>query len=115
MRRSLVLLVASGAAIVGLVLLLVAFIGVGAKTLEMQQTSDMPCLQAYTADLPGADVRYTAFPPQSICTYDVDGSKTSVVVASASAVTSGLGWGLALVGGGVCIGILLAPRFRRTT
>ena len=115
MRRSLVLLVASGAAIVGLVLLAIAFIGIGTKTLEMQQTSDSPCLQAYTQDLPGSDVRYTVFPPQSICTYDVDGTPTSVVVASASSVTAGLGWGLALGGGGVCLGILLAPRLRRRT
>jgi hypothetical protein len=115
MRRSLVLLVASGAAIVGLVLLAIAFIGVGTKTLEMQQTSDSPCLQAYTQDLPGSDVRYTVFPPQSICTYDVDGSATSVVLASAPPLTAGLGAVLALGGAAVCVTILLWPRLRRTT
>ena len=83
MRRPLILLIASATALVGLVILAVAFIGIGTRTLQHSQTGDSPCLQAYAADLPGSHIRYTVFPPRSICTFDVDGASTEVVVAAA--------------------------------
>ncbi len=113
MRHPLVLLVASAVALVGLVMLVVAFLGIGTHTLQTSQNGDSPCLQAYAADLPGSHVRYTAFPPQSVCTYEVDGVSTSVVVESTSATTAAVAWALALGGAGVCIGVLVAPRFRK--
>jgi hypothetical protein len=113
MRRPLVLLLASGAAIVGLVILAVAFIGLSTRTLQVSQSGDSPCLRASSQDLPGSSIRYTVFPPQSICTFDDAGTPTSVVVASSSPAVAGLGAALALGGGAVCVGVLLAPRFRR--
>jgi hypothetical protein len=112
-RRPLVLLLASAAALVGLVLLAIAFIGIGTRTLQTSQTGDSPCLQAYARDLPGSHIRYTVFPPQSICTFEVDGVSTSVVVTSASPAVAGTGAVLALGGIGVCVGVLLGPRLRR--
>ena len=113
MRRALVLLLASAAALVGLVILAVAFIGLGTKTLEVSETGDSPCLQAVAQALPGAHIRYTVVPPQSICTFDLAGTSTSSVVAATSPGVAGLGAGLALGGAAVCVGVLLAPRFRR--
>ena len=113
MRRPLTLLIASAAALVGLVLLAIAFVGIGTRTLQLSQTGDSPCLQAYSADRPGSHIRYTVFPPRSICTFDVDGESTEVVVAAASPGTAGLGALLAIGGAGVCAGVLLAPRLRR--
>lgn len=113
MRRPLVLLIASAAALVGLVMLAVAFIGLGTKTLEVSETGDSPCLQAVAQELPGSKIHYTVVPPQSICTFDDSGTSTSVVVAAASPGTAGLGAALAVGGAAVCLGVLLAPRFRR--
>jgi len=113
MRRPLVLLIASASALVGLVLLAIAFIGLGTQTLRLSETGDSPCLQAVAADQPGSQIRYTVFPPESICTFDVDGEPTSVVVAAASPTAAGLGAALALGGSAVCVGVLLAPRLRR--
>ncbi|WP_028048846.1 hypothetical protein [Cellulomonas sp. URHD0024] len=112
-RRPLVLLLASAAALVGLVILAVALVGIGTRTLQAAQAGDSPCLQSYAQDLPGSHVRYTAFPPRSICTFDVAGAPRSVVVASASPAAAGLGAVLALGGIAVCAGVLLAPRLRR--
>lgn len=112
-RRPLVLLLASAAALVGLVILAVAYVGIGTATLRASSADSSPCLRAYAADLPGSHVRYTVFPPRSICTYDVDGVPTSVVVASAATATTGLGAILAVGGIATCAGVLLAPRLRR--
>jgi hypothetical protein len=113
MRRPLTLLLASATALVGLVLLAVAFVGLGTQTLRASADGDSPCMQAYNAGHPGSHVRYTVFPPQSICTFDDSGTPTSVVVASTSLGVAGVAAALALGGIAVCAGVLLAPRLRR--
>ncbi|WP_028047730.1 hypothetical protein [Cellulomonas sp. URHE0023] len=113
MRRPLVLLVASACALVGLGLLAVAFIGIGTRTAQLSQTSDSPCMQALAAGQPGSHVRYSVFPPQSVCTFDVGGGSRSVVVAAASPTGARLGAALAVGGAAVCVGVLVAPRLRR--
>ncbi|WP_426594769.1 hypothetical protein ACPPVS_04320 [Cellulomonas sp. McL0617] len=113
MRRPLVLLLASATALVGLVILAVAFIGIGARTLQASQAGDSPCLQAYAADLPGSHIRYTVFPPRGVCTWDVDGQPQDVVVASASPRLTGVAALLAVGGAAVCVGVLVEPRLRQ--
>ncbi|MBT0995352.1 hypothetical protein KIN34_13770 [Cellulomonas sp. DKR-3] len=112
--RPLTLVLASGAAIVGVVLLLVALVTVGTRSLEATESGDVPCLQAVDADVAGAAVRNEVLPPRAVCTWtDASGTAETVVVAEASPV---LFWaGLVLFVGGVltCVGVLVAPRLRR--
>ncbi|MBO3103855.1 hypothetical protein [Cellulomonas fengjieae] len=109
-KRALALLVASGAAIVGMVLLVVCYTGIGVATLT-SATDDMhPCVAAYSAGTDSATVRYTVVPPQAVCTWDVAGEPTEVVVASAS--TALFATAAVLVVGGVlvCAGLLVSQR-----
>ena len=112
--RALILFLASGAAIIGLVLLATAYVRIGSATLLASNAGDVPCLQAYADDAPGSHVRYTVAPPQAICTWDVDGASQEVVVASASTAVFAAGAVLALGGGAVCAGMFLVPRWRRS-
>jgi hypothetical protein len=110
--RALALLVASGAAIVGMVLLVVCYTGIGVTTLTSSKDDPDPCVQAYAAGTDDASVRYTAVPPKAICTWDVAGEPTEVVVAAASPALFAVGAVLAVGGVLVCVGLLLAPRLR---
>ncbi|MEZ0449487.1 hypothetical protein [Cellulomonas sp. ICMP 17802] len=110
--RALALLVASGAAIVGLVLLVICYSGIGIATLSTSKDDPDPCVQAYAAGTDDASVRYTVVPPQAICTWDVAGQPTEVVVASASPALFAAGATLAVGGVLVCVGLLVAPRLR---
>jgi hypothetical protein len=58
-------------------------------------------------------VRYTVAPPRAICTWDVAGEPTEVVVASAPAGLAATG--ALLAGGGVlaAAALLVVPRLRR--
>lgn len=76
----LALLVGSGVALVGLVVLIVGLLGVGVTTLGSAAASDEPCIVAYDAEQ--ASVRFTMLPPRAICTWDADG--TEVVVGQMS-------------------------------
>ncbi|GCE76713.1 hypothetical protein [Cellulomonas biazotea] len=112
--QALGVLVATGAAIVGLVLLVVVYVGIGTRTLQASADgTGGPCLQAYAADEAGADVRYLVAPPQSVCSWDVDGARQEVVVASAPAGLAATG--ALLAGGGVlaAAALLVVPRLRR--
>ncbi len=111
--RALALLVASGAAIVGLVLLVVCYTGIGVSTLTSAKDDPHPCVQAYAAGTDSASVRYTAVPPRAICTWDVAGEPTEVVVASASPALFVTGAVLAVGGVLVCVGLLVVGRLRR--
>lgn len=110
--RALALLVASGAAIVGMVLLVVCYTGIGVTTLTATKDDPDPCVEAYAAGTDDASVRYTVVPPQAICTWDVDGEATEVVVAAASVPLFVTGAVLA-VGGVVVCGTLLITGRRR--
>ena len=111
--RALALLVASGAAIVGMVLLVVCYTGIGVTTLTSQNDDMDPCVAAYAAGTDDASVRYTVVPPQAICTWDVAGEPTEVVVASASPALFAVGAVLAVGGVLTSVGLLVAGRVRR--
>ncbi|HEX7806239.1 MAG TPA: hypothetical protein VF413_08745, partial [Cellulomonas sp.] len=55
-----------------------------------------------------AAVRYTAFPPQSLCTWTVDGAPREVVVASSPPAVVAAGLTAAVLGGAavVVVGVL---------
>lgn len=114
LTRPLTLVLASGAAIVGVVLVLLALLTVGTRALEATESGDVPCLTAVDAEVAGASVDNEVLPPRAVCTWtDASGAVETVVVAQASPV---LFWaGVVLFVGGVltCVGVLLAPRLRR--
>ncbi|WP_315094536.1 hypothetical protein [uncultured Cellulomonas sp.] len=112
-RRALALLVASGAAIVGMVLLVVVYTGIGVTTLTASNEDLDPCVAAYSAGTDSATVRYTVVPPQAVCTWDVAGESTEVVVASASTALFTAGAVLAVGGVLVCLVLLLGPWLQR--
>ena len=112
-RRSLALLVASGAAIVGMILLVICYTGIGVTALTSSKDDPDPCVQAYAAGTDDASVRYTVVPPQAICTWDVAGEPTEVVVASASPALFAAGAVLAVGGVVVCAVLLITGRRRR--
>ena len=111
--RALALLVASGAAIVGMVLLAVCYTGIGVTALTDTKDDPDPCVEAYAAGTDSASVRYTVAPPQAICTWDVDGEPTEVVVAAASVPLFVTGAVLALGGVLVCGVLVVGPWLRR--
>jgi hypothetical protein len=111
--RALALLVASGAAIVGMVLLVVCYTGIGVSTLSSAKDDPDPCVQAYAAGTDDASVRYTVVPPKAICTWDVAGEPTEVVVATASPVLFTVGAVLAVGGVLASVALLVASRRRR--
>ena len=112
-RRALALLVGSGAAIVGMVLLVICYTGIGVTALTDTKNDPDPCVEAYAAGTGSASVRYTVVPPQAICTWDVDGEPTEVVVAAASVPLFAAGAVLAVGGVLVCGVLLVGPWLQR--
>ena len=107
-RRALVLLVASGVALAGIVTLVVAWITIGVTALDAGRVQTEPCLVAYAAGTHDAAVHYTAFPPNSVCTWTVDGTALEVVVASSPPAVAAAGLSAAVLGGAgaVTVGVL---------
>ena len=107
-RRALVLLVASGVALAGIVTLVVAWITIGVAALDAGRAQTEPCLVAYAAGTHDAAVHYTAFPPQSVCTWTVDDTAREVVVASSPPTIVAAGLTAAVLGGAgvVAVGVL---------
>ena len=58
-------------------------------------------------------MRYTVVPPKAICTWDVDGSPTEVVVAAASVPLFATGALLAVGGVLVCGVLVVGPWLQR--
>lgn len=113
-RRSLTLVLASGAAIVGVALLLVALMSVGTRSLEASQSGDVPCLVAVDAGEGGASVDNELLPPRAVCTWtSASGTVESVVVAQASPALFWTGLVLFVGGALTCVVVLLEPRLRR--
>ncbi|CAN5248599.1 hypothetical protein BH11ACT1_BH11ACT1_10520 [soil metagenome] len=102
------LLVASGIALAGIVTLVAAWLSIGVTALDAGRVQTEPCLVAYEAGTHDAAVRYTAFPPQSLCTWTVDGSPREVVVASSPPAVVAAGLAAAVLGGAavVVVGVL---------
>ncbi|NUU18317.1 hypothetical protein HP550_13760 [Cellulomonas humilata] len=111
--RALALLVASGAAIVGMVLLVICYTGIGVTSLTSSVDDMDPCVEAYSAGTDSASVRYTVAPPRAICTWDVDGEPTDVVVAAASVPLFATGAVLAVGGVLVCGVLVVGPWLSR--
>ncbi|MBO3095743.1 hypothetical protein [Cellulomonas dongxiuzhuiae] len=111
-RRTLALLVASGLALVGVVVLGVGWAGIGITTLRASAAGSEPCLAAYEVGS-GVEIRYELLPARAVCVRDVDGTRQEVVVASVpTAVTVG---GLVLALGGIAgtVAALLPARGAR--
>ena len=111
-RQSLVLLVASGIGMVGLVVLGLAYLRVGSGTLELSAAESVPCLQAYTAQTEGAHVSYGVAPPDSVCTWQNGGVEQEVVLVSTPAGTFWLALTAAVGGIGVSAAVAV-PWLRR--
>ncbi|ADG74012.1 integral membrane protein [Cellulomonas flavigena DSM 20109] len=108
-RRALVLLVCSGLALVGVVVLAVGWIGIGTATLQATAARTEPCLLAY---VPGttAEVRYEVLPARAVCEWDVDGVRQEVVVASVPVAVTAPALLLALGGVAGTVAALLSRR-----
>ncbi|QHT55003.1 hypothetical protein GXP71_02135 [Cellulomonas sp. H30R-01] len=111
-RQALGVLLASGAAIVGIVVLVVLWLSVGARTLEASAAGGDPCLEAYAADQAGAEVSYGALPPQAVCSWEVDGERQEVVVTSAPTALAATATVLAVGGVIGAVALLVVPRLR---
>jgi hypothetical protein len=94
------------------VALVVAFVTVGVTTLNASRAGDEPCLEAYAANTHDAYVHYQAFPPRSVCEWDVDGTREQVVVASVSGPLVAVGGVLAVAGIVTSVALLVVPRVR---
>jgi len=110
-RRALALLVASGLALVGVVMLAVAWIGLGVRTLQASVTSGVPCLVAYEDD-PDVAVHFELLPARAVCVRDTGDERQEVVVATSP--TAAVVGGLVLAVGGIAgtVTLLLPPRTR---
>ena len=65
-----------------MVLLVVCYTGIGVTHPDApRRTTPTRACEAYAAGTDDASVRYTVVPPKAICTWDVDGEPTEVVVA----------------------------------
>jgi hypothetical protein len=98
-RRALALLVATGLGLVGVVMLLVAWVSVGVRTVGAgADAAPGTCLAAYEAREGGATVRFGIVPARAVCAWDVDGVRRETVVAAVptGVVVGGL---VLLVGG----------------
>lgn len=102
-RRAAGLLVGSGLALAGLVVLLVLWIGVGAGSLREGAGEKDPCVAAAAAGTDDADIRYELLPPRSVCTWTVDGRTERRELAHAPGVLAG-GAAAAVVVGLVTVG-----------
>ncbi|MDC7120919.1 hypothetical protein OMK64_05170 [Cellulomonas fimi] len=111
-RQALGVLVATGAAIVGIVVLVVLWSSVGARTLEASAAGGEPCLEAYAADDAGAEVSYGAMPPQAVCSWEVDGERQEVVVTAAPTALAVTATVLAVGGVIGAVALLVVPRVR---
>ncbi|AEI12911.1 hypothetical protein [Cellulomonas gilvus] len=114
LARPLALVLASGAALVGIALLLVSWVSVGTSSFESSERAEIPCLTAVDADAPGARTRNELVPPRTLCEWtNAAGEPETVVLGEASPAVFWLG-GVLFVGGVLtCVGLLVAPRLRR--
>ena len=109
--RPLTLLVASGAAIAGLVMLLVCWLSVGTATLDATESKAYPCLVAVDAQQAGAAVHNSLLPPRATCEWTPPGGPREVVVIAQGSTPLFLAGATLVIGGiGVCAAVLLTGR-----
>jgi hypothetical protein len=111
-----VLVAGAGLAVVGLVVLLVVWLGLVTSTLRTGLAEQGTCVSAATAGDGDAAVSSSLLPPRAVCTWTVDGRATKTVLAEGSAAVAGAALG------GTAVGVLLvaggataAWRARRAT
>ena len=115
MRRAVLMLVSTAAAIVGLVLLVAAWTNVAKTTIAATDAGDTPCLVAFGATdgpLQQASVHYEIMPPASVCSWVVEGVQEDVVVADTSATTVTVALVLLVAGAAGTITLLVLSRRR---
>lgn len=110
-EEALALLVASGAALVGLLMVVGTWLVLAVGTGAAVGAGDEPCLVAADTD-PGVRVAYGLWPPRATCTRDVAGQREEVVLVDLPSWPVPTGAALALVGGAGTVVVLL--RRRRT-
>lgn len=114
-RGALALLVASGVALVGVVVLAVGWFGIGTTTLRASAAGSEACLAAYEVGS-GVEIRYELLPARAVCVWDVGGVREEVVVASVAPAVTGGALALAVGGGAATAAVLVrARRPRRVT
>ncbi|GEL95547.1 hypothetical protein CCO02nite_22050 [Cellulomonas composti] len=112
-RRALVLFVASGIALVGVLVLVGCWIVVGARAGETTQEGSA-CLAAVDAQEPGAKIAFELMPPRSTCTfYQSDDLLVTEVLADVPPALAWAALAAALGGGLTCIAMFVVPRLRR--
>ncbi|MBW0253334.1 hypothetical protein [Cellulomonas sp. PS-H5] len=104
-RHAAVLAAGAGLAVVGLVVLLVVWVGLVTSTLRTGLGEEDTCVAAATAGEDGATVSSSLLPPRAVCTWTVDGRATETVLAERPAALAGaavgaVGVGVLLVAGG---------------
>jgi len=110
-RRALALLVTSGLALVGVVMLAIAWFGLGVRALQASATGDEPCLVASETE-PDVSLHFELLPARAVCVQAAGDERQEVVVATSPTwVVAG---GLVLAVGGIAgaVGTLLPPRAR---
>ncbi|WP_309134875.1 hypothetical protein [Cellulomonas sp.] len=110
-RRALALLVATGLALVGVVTLLVVYVGLAARAMGASVDAEQPCLVA-AQDGGTARVRHELLPPRAVCTWQADGEPREVVLASAPTPLV-VGAGTLAVAGVLATAVVLVPRGAR--
>ena len=109
--RAAAMLLATLAAVVGLLMVVGTYLAVLTTTLRTTGTQAHPCLVAYAAKESGARVHYDAAPPRAVCTWSPGGAPASAVVARGS--TAVFGTGVALAVGGIGVAAFLLATNRR--
>ncbi len=100
-RRSALLLGGSGLAILGVLTLVVVWVGLVSASLRAGLDDGGACVEAATAGTDGAEVATSVLPPRSVCRWTVDGLPVETVLAEGS---TGL---VVAAGAGVVVGVLV--------
>lgn len=97
-RHAGLLAAGAGLAVVGLVTLLVVWVGLVTSTLRTGLGDEGSCVAAATAGDGGAAVSTSMLPPRAVCTWTVDGRAAETVLAEGPAAVAGVAAGAAGVG-----------------
>lgn len=112
MTRSaaLTIFLGSGAALIGLVILVVGWMQLAVATMAPDSGTADPCVVAYEDKTAGADVSFHVLPPKSVCVWTVDGERTTVVLNEQPAALAWSAAAVTLLGVGSVVGALVYSR-----
>ncbi|HEY0188035.1 MAG TPA: hypothetical protein VGC67_11145 [Cellulomonas sp.] len=85
-RRSLLLLVGSGLAVLGVLTLVVVWFSLVTGSLSAGIADGGGCVDAATAGTDGAQITTSLLPPRSVCRWEVAGEPVETVLATGSSV-----------------------------